>query len=110
MRGTSLQDSLGPMIARSADLPIDPATRLRPKLLATSDVRLAMPLLGAVASPADHAENHNFISQWSSNHRRDAHPCGIMTLRNMNDVIVALFFFSLRTEAVIHRLLHVSRL
>jgi hypothetical protein len=99
-----------PMMDVLAELPADPLVGLQPKLLQPSESALAVPLLGALPSPADGPDIHTYITDWSCNHEtRDLHR-GIMTLRNTNDVIVALFFFALRAESAVERLLHVPRL
>jgi hypothetical protein len=98
------------MIPESADLPVDASTGLPPKLLAASEFRLAVPLFAAFASPIYPAQIQRFMSQYSFNHEGGSKHCGIMTLRNANDVIVAPFFFALRTEAAMARRLHVPRL
>lgn len=99
-----------PMMDILAELPADPIVGLQPKLLRPSESALAVPLLGALPSPADGPDFHSFISGWSCNPESEGQHRGIMTLRNANDVVVSLFFFALRTESALNRLLHVSRL
>jgi hypothetical protein len=98
------------MLDAYEDLPADPVIGLRPRLLAPDERRQAIPLLAALPGADGHEQIHNSITHWLSKHAVDAQHRGIMTLRDRNDVILALFFFALRTESALAHCLDVSRL
>ena len=98
------------MLPAYDDLPIDPASGLRPRLLEPDELRLAIPLLAALPGADGPETIHAFISHWLCKHADEGQHRGIMTLRDRNDVILALFFFALRTETAMARWLEVPRL
>ena len=98
------------MLPAYDDLPVDPVSGLRPRLLAPDELRLAIPLLAALPGADGHDTIHMSISQWLSKHAGEDQHRGIMTLRDRNNVILALFFFALRTETAMARSLEVPRL
>jgi hypothetical protein len=107
MRSKPSSDRIDGMIETAATLPPDPIIGLRPKLLAPGEAALAVPLLLALSKPTPTDDFHTYISDWLSIEPVDARRRGIMTLRNVDNVIVALFFFALAVESAMTRLLQV---
>ena len=95
------------MIEKAAALPADPILGVQPHLLALDEAPLAVPLLLALSTPDPTTDFHEHITDWICVGPQDGRHRGIMTLRSLDNVIVALFFFALRVEAGLAQLLHV---
>jgi hypothetical protein len=95
------------MMEQAAALPADPILGVQPRLLTLGEAPLAVPLLLALSTPVPTTDLHEHITDWLCVEPGEGRHRGIMTLRSLDNVIVALFFFALRVEAGLARLLHV---
>lgn len=87
------------MLDKVPDLPPDPVLGLQPHLLRASELPLTAPIL-ALGNLSDHfVAAPTQLATWlmAAGHEDDAR--GIMTLRGMSGVILALFCFSVGGEA-----------